>query len=86
MSERTATRKVRQGKVVSDSMEKSIVVTVERQVPHPVYKKYFKKSKKYVAHDETNSANVGDIVQIMETRPLSARKRWRLVDIVERAK
>jgi small subunit ribosomal protein S17 len=80
-------RKVKIGKVVSaKKMDKTITVAVERQVAHPLYKKYFKKTKKFMAHDADNSCNEGDIVRIMETRPLSARKRWRLVEILERAK
>lgn len=74
------------GLVVSDKMQKSIVVRVTRRVRHPLYKKYFYKSKKYLVHDENDECNVGDTVRIIETRPLSARKRWRLDAIVERAK
>ncbi len=83
---RTTKRKTRIGRVVSDKMEKSIVVLIEQRIAHPIYKKIFKQSKKYVAHDEMQDAKVGDLVRIMETRPLSKRKRWRLVEIVERAK
>ena len=79
-------RKERTGKVVSDKMEKTVVVTLTRQVPHPLYKKYFKKTTKFVAHDEKNDAKVGDTVRIMETRPLSKTKRWRVVEVLERAK
>jgi small subunit ribosomal protein S17 len=79
-------RKVRVGKVVSNKADKTIIVAEERQVAHKLYKKYFKRTKKYMAHDEENACNIGDVVRIMETRPLSARKRWRLVEIVERAK
>jgi small subunit ribosomal protein S17 len=79
-------RKSRIGVVVSDVNEKTIVVKIERQVPHPIYRKYQKKSTKLMAHDEKNDAHIGDTVKIMETRPLSARKRWRLVEIVKRAK
>lgn len=79
-------KRILTGKVVSDKPEKSIVVKVERQVAHPLYKKYFKRSKKYMAHDENNDAREGDTVRIIEERPLSARKRWRLLEIVERAK
>lgn len=79
-------RKVRIGVVVSDKMDKTISVLIERRVKHPLYKKYFKKSKKYLAHDNENSCNIGDTVKIMETRPLSAKKRWRLVEIIEKAK
>jgi small subunit ribosomal protein S17 len=83
---RMTRRKVRVGKVVSSKMEKSIVVTVERRVPHPIYKKYFKRTSKLMAHDEKREAGVGDLVKIMETRPLSKNKRWRLVEILEKAK
>lgn len=79
-------RKERVGVVTSDKMDKSIVVSVERKVKHPKYGKFVKKTKKFVAHDETNDCNVGDTVKIMETRPLSKTKNWRLVEIVERAK
>lgn len=80
-------RKVKIGKVVSaKKMDKTIIVAVERQVAHPLYKKYFKKTTKFMAHDAENSCNEGDTVRIMETRPLSAHKRWRLVEVLERAK
>ncbi|HIP31546.1 MAG TPA: 30S ribosomal protein S17 [Crocinitomicaceae bacterium] len=79
-------RKERVGVVTSNKMEKSIVVMVERKVKHPMYGKFMKKSTKFVAHDEKNDCNEGDTVRIMETRPLSKRKNWRLVEIVERAK
>lgn len=79
-------RKTRIGTVVSNKMNKSIIVAIERRIKHPVYKKYFKKTNKYMAHDENNIANIGDLVKIMETRPLSARKRWRLVEVVEKVK
>lgn len=79
-------RKQRTGVVSSVSMDKSISVTVERRLRHPIYGKYVKKSKKIMAHDESNNCNVGDKVRIMECRPLSKRKKWRLVEIVERAK
>lgn len=79
-------RKERIGVVTSDKMEKSIVVMVERKVKHPKYGKFIKKTKKFVAHDENNDCNIGDTVRIMETRPLSKNKCWRLVEIVERAK
>jgi small subunit ribosomal protein S17 len=79
-------RKQRVGVVTSNKMEKSISVYVERRVKHPIYSKTMKSSKKYLAHDETNDCNIGDTVRIMETRPLSKRKRWRLVEILERAK
>jgi small subunit ribosomal protein S17 len=83
---RTSQRKVRVGKVVSNKMEKSIVVSIERRVPHPIYKKYFRRTTKLMAHDEKREAGIGDTVRIMETRPLSKQKRWRLVEIVEKAK
>jgi small subunit ribosomal protein S17 len=79
-------RKVKVGIVSSDKMEKSRVVTVQRLVKHPLYKKYVKKTTKFMAHDEENASHQGDVVRIMEIRPLSARKRWRLVEIIERAK
>ena len=79
-------RKQRTGKVVSNKMQKSITVAVDRQIKHAIYGKFITKTTKYVAHDENNEANIGDLVRIMETRPLSKRKRWRLVEIVERAK
>jgi len=79
-------RKERVGKVVSNKMQKSIVVAVERYVQHRVYKKYYKQTTKIMAHDEKNDAKLGDTVKIMEARPLSKRKAWRLVEIVERAK
>ena len=79
-------RKVRTGKVVSDKMDKTIVVAVEDHVKHPLYKKIVKRTYKLKAHDENNVAQVGDRVRIMETRPLSRDKRWRLVEVLERAK
>ncbi len=79
-------RKTRVGVVVSDKMDKSIVVSIERKVAHPIYKKYFKKTTKLMAHDETNQCAKGDLVKIAECRPLSARKAWRLIEIVEKAK
>jgi small subunit ribosomal protein S17 len=79
-------RKERTGLVVSNKMEKSIVVQIERRYKHPVYGKFVKKSNKFVAHDENNDCNIGDTVRIMETRPLSKNKNWRLVEILERAK
>jgi small subunit ribosomal protein S17 len=79
-------RKERIGKVVSDKMDKTVIVTLVRKVPHPLYKKYFKKTSKFVAHDEKNDAKTGDTVRIMETRPLSKTKRWRLIEVLERAK
>ena len=89
MSENTITRnlrKVRSGKVVSNKMDKTIVVMVERRVKHPIYGKFLKKNSKFMAHDENNECGIGDTVQIMETRPLSKRKRWRLVKVLEKAK
>jgi small subunit ribosomal protein S17 len=79
-------RKTRIGLVVSNKMDKTITVTIERKVPHPIYKKYFKKTTKLYAHDEKGECNMGDRVKIMETRPLSAKKRWRMVEIIEKAK
>lgn len=79
-------RKIRVGKVVSNKMQKSIVVALERKVPHPVYKKYFRRTSSVMAHDEKREAGIGDLVRIMETRPLSKRKRWRLIEVVEKAK
>ncbi|MBV8061336.1 MAG: 30S ribosomal protein S17 [Alphaproteobacteria bacterium] len=73
-------RRVLQGTVVSDKGDKTITVLVERRVMHPIYKKYIRKSKKYAAHDETNSRKIGDVVQIIECSPISKRKRWTLVD------
>ena len=94
MTENTATqttgernqRKTREGLVVSDKMDKTIVVAVEDRVKHALYGKVLRKTSRLKAHDETNSAGVGDRVRIMETRPLSATKRWRLVEILEKAK
>ncbi|MFQ5747386.1 MAG: 30S ribosomal protein S17 [Gemmatimonadota bacterium] len=77
-------RKVRQGTVVSDAMAKTVVVSVERQVAHPLYGKRVKRRKKYHAHDEGNEYRTGDVVVIEETRPLSKKKRWRVVELVER--
>ncbi len=82
---RTA-RKMRQGLVVSDKMDKTIVVAIERRVPHPVYGKMVTKTRRLKAHDEANSAKVGDTVRIVETRPLSKDKRFRLLEIVDRAR
>ena len=87
MSEiRTSSRKTRVGKVVSDKMDKTIVVAVEDRVQHPLYKKIIKRTYKLKAHDENNSCGVGDRVRVMETRPLSKDKRWRLIEIIEKAK
>jgi small subunit ribosomal protein S17 len=79
-------RKERIGQVVSNKMEKSIVVSVQRRVKHPMYGKFIRKTTKFMAHDDKNECGIGDMVKIMETRPLSKRKRWRLVEIIERAK
>ncbi len=79
-------RKTRVGKVVSDKMDKTIVVAIEDHVKHPLYKKIVKKTYKLKAHDEKNECGIGDTVRVMETRPLSKDKRWRLVEIIERAK
>lgn len=79
-------RKERTGIVVSNKMDKSITVAVKRKVKHPVYGKYVNKTKKLLAHDEENTCNIGDTVRIMETRPLSKRKSWRLVEVIERVK
>ena len=90
MTNETATernaRKSRVGLVVSDKMQKTVVVAIERRVPHPVYGKMVRKTTRLKAHDEENSAKTGDTVRIMETRPLSKDKRWRVVEIVERAR
>ncbi len=87
MSEvRTSSRKTRVGRVVSDKMDKTIVVAIAERVPHPLYKKIVKRTYKLKAHDENNECGVGDTVRVMETRPLSKDKRWRLVEIVEKAK
>ena len=79
-------RKERQGVVSSNKMDKTITVAVKWKEKHPIYQKFVNKTKKYHAHDEKNECNIGDVVRIMETRPLSKTKRWRLVSIVERAK
>jgi small subunit ribosomal protein S17 len=85
MEERNS-RKERVGKVVSNKMQKSISVAMDRKVKHPIYGKFMNKTTKFMAHDEKNEAGVGDTVRIMETRPLSKNKRWRLVEIIEKAK
>ena len=79
-------RKERTGLVISNKMEKSIVVEIERKVKHPIYGKFVKKTSRFSAHDEKNECNIGDMVRIMETKPLSKNKCWRLVEIIERAK
>ena len=81
-----ASRKTRTGIVVSDKMEKTVVVSIERRVQHPVYGKMVRRTKRLKAHDEKNDAKTGDTVRIMETRPMSKDKRWRVVEIVERAR
>lgn len=78
-------RKVRQGRVVSDKMDKTVVVAVEDRVRHPLYQRTIRQTKKFKAHDEENKCRIGDIVRIMETRPLSKEKRWRVIEILERA-
>ena len=83
---RTSSRKVRVGKVVSDKMDKSVVVAISDRVAHPLYKKIVGRTYKLKAHDENNTCGVGDTVKVMETRPLSKDKRWRVVEIVEKAK
>ncbi|WP_207513208.1 30S ribosomal protein S17 [Longitalea luteola] len=85
MSDRNL-RKTRIGVVTSNRMEKTITVSVERRVKHPIYGKFVKKTTKFHAHDEKNECTIGDTVRIMETRPLSKTKRWRLVEVVEKAK
>jgi small subunit ribosomal protein S17 len=80
------TRRIKQGRVASDKMEKTIIVVSETRVPHPAYGKIVRKSTRFKAHDERNEAKVGDVVRIAECRPLSREKRWRLVEIVERAR
>ena len=85
MSERNM-RKVKIGKVVSDKMDKTVVVAVEESIKHPLYKKIVKRTQRFKAHDERNECTIGDRIEIMETRPLSKDKRWRLVNIVEKAK
>lgn len=84
--EKRPLRKTRLGYVVSNKMEKSVLISIERKVAHPLYKKYFKKTTKLMAHDEKNECGIGDLVKIMETRPLSLRKKWRVVEIVSKAK
>ncbi|HWR38584.1 MAG TPA: 30S ribosomal protein S17 [Patescibacteria group bacterium] len=86
MTQERNDRKIKMGKVVSDKMDKTVVVAVERLVQHPLYQKAVKQTVKFKAHDEHNESHTGDTVKIMETRPLSKDKRWRLVEVVERAK
>ncbi len=83
---RRCRRKIMQGRVVSDAGQKAIIVEIETRKQHPLFKKMVKRSKRFMAHDENNECRVGDTVRIMETRPLSKCKRWRLVEVVERAK
>lgn len=83
---RTSNRKVREGMVISDRMDKTVVVRVDMRVQHPLYKRVMRRSVRFKAHDENNECNIGDRVRIMETRPLSATKRWRVEEILERAK
>lgn len=85
MTER-AGRKVREGVVVSNSMDKTVVIEQRRRVPHPIYKRYITLTKKFYAHDEKNECQVGDFVRIMETRPLSKMKRWRVVEVIEKTR
>lgn len=85
-AENKTKKRILVGKVTSNKPNKTIIVAIERQVIHPLYKKYFKRTKKVMAHDEENTCKIGDLVKIKECRPLSARKRWMLVDVLERAK
>ncbi len=84
--ERKPHKRILVGKVTSDKPDKTIIVAVERQIAHPLYKKYYKRRKKFMAHDATNDCKMGDTVRIRECRPLSARKSWELVEVIERAK
>ena len=86
MKEERTNRKVRTGVVVSEKMDKTVLVQIDRKVRHPLYQKTVRRSNKLAAHDESNDAHVGDTVRVMETRPLSKTKRWRVVEVVERAK
>ena len=86
MAETKTNKKVRTGFVTSDKMDKTVTVAVERKTQHPMYKRVIKKTKKYKAHDEENKCNEGDKVRIIETRPLSKSKRWRVLEIIEKAK
>ena len=86
MSNQRGRRKTKIGTVISDKMDKSRVIAVERFLRHPLYGKFIRKTSKFVAHDENNESHTGDTVRIMETRPLSKRKRWRLLEVVEKAK
>ncbi len=86
MENQRGLRKTRLGVVIKNKMEKGVIVSIERKVAHPLYRKYFKKTTKLMVHDEKNECNVGDKIKIMETRPISKNKKWRLVEIVEKAK
>ncbi len=86
MEVKVSNKKQRVGLVSSNKMDKSITVLVERRIKHPIYGKYVKKSKKFMAHDEANEANIGDTVKIEESRPLSKRKKWKLIEVIEKAK
>ncbi|MCB0635280.1 MAG: 30S ribosomal protein S17 [Lewinella sp.] len=86
MEERHSYRKQRVGIVTSNKMDKTITVSVERRLRHPIYGKFVKKTNKFMAHDENNECQIGDMVRIEESRPLSARKRWRLIEVLEKAK
>jgi len=86
MAEERKIRKTKTGVVSSDKMDKTITVAVERKVKHPIYGKFVKKTTKFHAHDDKNECSIGDVVKIMETRPLSKTKRWRLVEVIEKAK
>lgn len=86
MSDERNQRKIRQGRVVSDKMDKTVTVAIERLVEHPLYGKRIKRTSKFSAHDETNDCNQGDVVEIIETRPLSKTKRWRVHRVLERAR
>lgn len=86
LPESKSNRRILTGKVKSNKADKTIIVSIERQVKHPLYKKYFKRTKRIMAHDEGNECNIGDTVKVRECRPLSARKRWEMIQIVDRAK
>ncbi|MEZ4650167.1 MAG: 30S ribosomal protein S17 [Candidatus Eisenbacteria bacterium] len=86
MSETRSNRKVREGVVVSNKADRTIVVAESKKVPHPLYKRYVSRTKKFYAHDENNECNIGDTVRIMETRPMSKMKRWRLVSVLVKAR
>ena len=86
MEEKRAQRKTRSGRVISDRMDKTVVVAVESRIRHPLYGRIIRRTKKFKAHDEANNAHVGDLVEIMESRPMSREKRWRVSRVIERAK